>query len=83
MMKKNKLAVFGIAVLSLFAILAVLAPIIAPYDPSEIIADDTLAPSATHIFGTDDLGRDIFSRCLYGAQISLTVGAVAVVIADI
>lgn len=80
-MRKNKLALFGIIVLTLFVVLAMLAPTIAPYSPEEIIAEDTLAPSAVHLFGTDDLGRDIFSRCLYGAQISLSVGFVAVIIA--
>ena len=53
---------------------------IAPYNPDEIIESQTLAPSFKHWFGTDDLGRDIFSRALYGARISLTVGLVAVII---
>jgi peptide/nickel transport system permease protein len=80
-MKKNKLAIFGLLVLGLFLVLAILAPILAPYDPSEIIENETLPPSLKHFFGTDDLGRDIFSRALYGARISLTVGLVAVTIA--
>lgn len=74
---------FGIIVLLLFVLGAVFAPIIAPYNPSEIIESQTLAPSVHHFFGTDDLGRDIFSRTLYGARISLTVGLVAVVISII
>lgn len=80
-MKRNKLAIFGFCVLLFFVICAVAAPIIAPYDPEEIIESQTLAPSLKHLFGTDDLGRDIFSRALYGARISLTVGFIAVIIA--
>jgi len=79
-MAKNKLAVFGLAVLTLFVVAAIFAPMIAPYDPSEIVESATLAPSLTHLFGTDNLGRDIFSRAVYGARISLTVGLVAVTI---
>jgi peptide/nickel transport system permease protein len=80
-MLKNKLTVFGLTILTLFAIVALLAPIIAPYNPNEIVDTETLAPSAQHLFGTDDLGRDIFSRAVYGARISLTVGLVAVILA--
>jgi len=80
-MKKNKLAVFGLSVLGLFVLLAIFAPLIAPYDPSDIVENETLPPSLKHLFGTDDLGRDIFSRALFGARISLTVGLVAVIIA--
>jgi len=79
----NKIALFGMAVLILFTVFAILAPFIAPYNPSEIIESDTLAPSIRHLFGTDDLGRDIFSRALYGARISLTVGFISVIIAVI
>jgi len=70
-----------LAILIFFALVAVLAPLLAPYDPSEIVESDTLAPSLHHPFGTDDLGRDVFSRALYGARISLTVGFVAIAIA--
>lgn len=82
-MLKNRLAKFGLAVLLLFFLTAVFAPVIAPYNPDEIVASDTLAPSLSHLFGTDDLGRDIFSRAVYGARISLTVGFVAVTISVI
>ncbi|MFC1571095.1 oligopeptide ABC transporter permease [Candidatus Margulisiibacteriota bacterium] len=80
-MAKNKLAIFGLCVLGFFVLVAIFAPIIAPYDPGEIAEYDVLAPSFKHPFGTDDLGRDIFSRAVYGARISLTVGLVAVTIA--
>ena len=75
---KNKLAIFGLSVLCFFVLVAIIAPLIAPYNPSEIVESETLAPSWQHPFGTDDLGRDILSRALYGARISLTVGLVAV-----
>jgi len=75
---KNKFALFGFSVLCFFVLVAIIAPLIAPYDPSEIVESETLAPSWKHPFGTDDLGRDILSRALYGARISLTVGLVAV-----
>jgi peptide/nickel transport system permease protein len=58
---------------------AILAPVIAPYDPIAVNASDgMLAPSLQHLFGTDDLGRDVFSRVLYGARISLSVGLISV-----
>jgi len=79
--KRNKLALFGLTVLGLFILIAVFAPILAPYDPAEIVESETLPPTLRHPFGTDDLGRDVFSRILFGARISLTVGVVAVVIA--
>ncbi len=82
-MRRNKAAIFGLAVLFLFLTLAVFANVIAPYDPDAIVESETLPPSFKHFFGTDDLGRDIFSRSLYGARISLTVGFVAVLIAVI
>ncbi|MFA4966975.1 MAG: oligopeptide ABC transporter permease [Candidatus Margulisiibacteriota bacterium] len=80
---KNKLAVFGLIILVILILMGVFAQVIAPFDPDEIVESETLAPSIHHLFGTDDLGRDIFSRSLYGARISLTVGIVAVTIAII
>jgi len=80
-MRKNKFALFGLIMLGFFVMVAIFAPLIAPYDPAEIVDYETLAPSLAHLFGTDDLGRDIFSRAVYGARISLTVGIVAVSIA--
>jgi peptide/nickel transport system permease protein len=67
-------AVFGLLVLAMLVVLALLAPQLAPFDPLQIGADLPLAaPSAAHPFGTDDLGRDVLSRILFGARISLTV----------
>lgn len=72
----------GAIIISLFAILAIFAPAVAPYDPGSIDADNLLmSPSKAHIFGTDSLGRDIFSRMVFGARISLSIGFIAVGIA--
>ena len=79
-MEKNKLAIFGLTVLIVFLLVAIFAPVIARYNPDEMVDSATLSPSFQHLFGTDDLGRDIFSRAVYGARISLTVGIVAVFI---
>lgn len=73
--KKNKLAVVGASIVLFFIILAIAAPIIAPTGMNEQVLSDRLqAPSADHWFGTDDFGRDILSRIIYGARISLWVG---------
>lgn len=65
-------------VLLLFALAALLAPLLAPYDPYALSTEPLAPPSAQHLFGTDDLGRDVLSRVLYGARISLGVAVVAV-----
>jgi peptide/nickel transport system permease protein len=78
----NRLAVFGTAVMSIFILMAIFAPLIAPYDPLEQDLIDKFAPpSPAHLMGQDELGRDIFSRVIYGARISLTAGLAAVAIA--
>jgi peptide/nickel transport system permease protein len=78
-LRRNKPALVGLAFISVFVLGAVLAPFIAPYGPTVgELANGQQGPSAAHIMGTDLLGRDEFSRILYGAQISLTVGVVAV-----
>lgn len=79
---KRKGAVIGLAVISVFILLALLAPLVAPYDP--IATSWTLVrkpPSAAHWFGTDELGRDMLSRVIYGARASLLAGAISVTIA--
>jgi peptide/nickel transport system permease protein len=79
---RNPLSAFGLALLGLLAIGAIFAPWIAPYDPDGFnAAAKFLPPSAHHLFGTDDVGRDIFSRVLYGARYSLTAGIVILAIA--
>ncbi|KIZ53811.1 ABC transporter permease [Bacillus safensis] len=72
---QHKLAVIGSVIVFLFLILAIFAPIIAPYGINEqSLGERFSAPSAAHWFGTDDFGRDIFSRVVHGARISLWVG---------
>src|ERR1044072_6948892 len=77
----NRLAIFGLVVILLLVILAVFAPWIAPQD---IAATNTamryMPPSAEHWFGTDSTGRDIFSRVVFGARISLEVGVIVVAV---
>ncbi|MDX8362339.1 MULTISPECIES: nickel transporter permease [Bacillaceae] len=77
--KKNKLAVVGMFIILFFVIVALIAPYIAPYDYAEQnIVNRLQPPSSEHWLGTDDFGRDIFSRIIFGARISLTVGFFAV-----
>jgi peptide/nickel transport system permease protein len=77
---RNGPALLGLFFIAVFVLGALLAPVIAPYDPSVgVLVDGRQGPSFAHIMGTDLLGRDEFSRVLFGAQISLTVGIVAVV----
>ncbi|WP_420491558.1 nickel transporter permease [Neobacillus drentensis] len=72
---KNKLAVIGLGIVIFFIILAIAAPWIAPYSfKGQVLSERMQAPSSKHWFGTDDFGRDIFSRVVYGARISLWVG---------
>jgi peptide/nickel transport system permease protein len=79
---KNKIALAGSCVVILLFIISILAPWIAPYDPNEINLTMVLsAPSAKHLCGTDQLGRDVLSRMIWGARISLKVGFVATGIA--
>ena len=79
---QRKGAVAGLVVIAAFIVLAVFAPLISPYDP--VATSWSLVrkpPSALHWFGTDDLGRDILTRVIYGARASLVAGAIAVGIA--
>jgi peptide/nickel transport system permease protein len=78
----NRLAVFGTAVMSIFILMAIFAPLIAPYDPlRQDLIDKFAPPSREHFLGQDELGRDILSRIIYGARISLTAGLASVAIA--
>jgi len=79
---RNRLAAVALVVLGLFVVVAVLGERLAPYGQNEVSSADKLqGPSADHLFGTDQLGRDVFSRVLIGAESSLRVGLVAVSIA--
>jgi peptide/nickel transport system permease protein len=79
---KRKSAVLGLGIIALFVLVAVLAPLIAPYDPAQQgWTSIRKPPSLQHWFGTDESGRDLFSRVVYGARASLMAGVVSVSIA--
>src|SRR5580765_7319482 len=74
--RRNVLASAGMVLVAVFVVFALLAPWIAPQNPSNIDLPLRLQPpSSAHWFGTDELGRDIFSRVIYGARISMLVGS--------
>lgn len=77
--RKNRLALFGGILLSLFILVAIFAPYLAPYEPNRTnVLVRQQGPSEDYLLGTDDLGRCILSRTMFGARISLSVGVVAV-----
>ena len=85
---KNRTGVAGLIIITLFVLTAILAPVISPHDPDENSLYDQLKPpvwneggSTKNLLGTDDLGRDMLSRLIYGARVSLTLGIVSVGIA--
>ena len=81
---RNKTAVLGLVIFGLLALMAIISPIVLDYETQVIKADysSTLqAPSAAHWFGTDELGRDIFNRVMYGSTVSLSIGIVTVIVA--
>ncbi len=81
-LSRNKMAIFGLIILLLLLIMGILADFIAPYDyAKQDLANAFQHPNAKHLFGTDEFGRDIFSRIIYGARTSLLVGFVSVGIA--
>jgi len=76
---RNRLAMFGAVVLLIIIVMAIFGPSIVPYDPNGMDFSVRFAPpSAAHLLGTDDFGRDIFSRIIIGARVSLLVGVIAV-----
>jgi peptide/nickel transport system permease protein len=80
--RRNKVAVAGLIVLVLLVLIALCAPLLALHDPTILYSNHKLeAPNAIFPFGTDNLGRDLYSRMLYGARISLPTGLIAVFIA--
>lgn len=80
---KHKMAVIGMIIVLFLAICAILARVISPYDPYQISDSFSAAPSAQHLLGTDQVGRDVLSRLIYGARVSLTVGLGTVAISVI
>lgn len=80
--RRNPLALFGLTVLIVLALAAIFASVIAPYDPDAVDPYVALQPpNATHWLGTDDLGRDVFSRLVFAGRVSLLVGLCASIIA--
>lgn len=78
---KNKAAVFGGGIILFFVLITIFAPVLAPYDPSQPdLVNKLQGPSMEHWMGTDDKGRDILSRILYGSRLSMGVGITAVLI---
>ena len=76
---QSKGAMVGLAILLLLVLMAVFAPAIAPYDPLELNARDYMQPPGVHhLFGADPLGRDVLSRVIFGARISLVIGTISV-----
>ena len=76
---RSRSAAFGMGLIALVLLVAIIGPAIAPYDPLKPAPLDRLkGPSAEHLFGTDSLGRDIFSRVIYGARISILIGLISV-----
>jgi peptide/nickel transport system permease protein len=81
---RNRGGMIGLAIVGVIALLAIFAPVIATHDPYALNRIERLqGPTGSHIMGTDDLGRDLFSRIVYGARISMTVGFMSVLIATL
>lgn len=78
---RNPIGIIGAVIIVLTVGMAIFAPVIAPYAPAAQAAKRLLPPSRVYLMGTDELGRDTFSRIIYGARVSLQVGIIAVLIA--
>ncbi len=78
---RNRLALVGLGIVLLFIFVAIFAPFIVPNDPlTQSLRRSAESPSLEYFFGTDELGRDVFSRIIYGARISLTIGLITIAI---
>ncbi|AJY74403.1 ABC transporter permease [Paenibacillus beijingensis] len=83
-LKKNPMTIIGLAILAIMILLSLAAPLISAHDPNKInVIERFQGPSGNHWFGTDEVGRDIFTRILYGARLSLGIGIVIVVCAGL
>ncbi|MCM3731173.1 ABC transporter permease [Fictibacillus nanhaiensis] len=76
----SNLGLIGIGILITFFFIAIFAPLIAPYDPSERIAPPLMKPNGSFLLGTNDVGQDIFSELIYGTRVSLLIGIIAALI---
>lgn len=80
----NPMAMLGLAMIVFWSVVAIFAPLIAPFDPlAQNVENRLIGPSAEHPFGTDDLGRDILSRVIYGARISFPIGVFVIIFATV
>ncbi|MEH6717467.1 MAG: ABC transporter permease [Aurantimonas endophytica] len=83
-LRERKPLALGAALLLIIVVLCVFAPLFAPYDPNKLsIANRLIAPGADHFFGTDELGRDVFTRAIYAGRTSLMIGAAATIFASV
>lgn len=81
LLKSNPLTVVGLAVVVVVAVVALAAPVISPYAPNEVVFGDRLkAPGPGHLMGTDEMGRDLLSRVIWGSRVSLQAGLIIVLI---
>jgi len=79
-LSRNPMAMMGLAIITIWSIIAIFAPLIAPADPlAQTVNDRLQPPNSQYLFGTDELGRDVLSRVIYGARISLPVGLVVII----
>lgn len=81
--RQQVLGVIGLVIVVVLVATAIAAPLIAPYDPTDIQFDALQRPNTAHVFGTDEKGRDVFSRVVYGSRISLEIGLIATTIGSI
>ena len=82
MLKRDRVALLGMIIVLSVLLVAILAPVVAPYNPYEMdLPNNRSPPSSKHLFGTDEFGRDLLSRILYGATTSIQIGLVSVGIA--
>src|SRR5581483_7447710 len=77
LMRTQPLGAAGLAIILALVLMAAFAPLLAPYDPTNIDGRSLQSPSSEHFFGTDDKGRDVLSRVIYGSRTSLEVGIIA------
>jgi peptide/nickel transport system permease protein len=83
-LRRNRAALAGLIIVGALVLVAIFAPLLAPYNPYAVALDERLQPpGAGHLLGTDELGRDVLSRLLYGARVSLWVGLVTVLLAGL
>ena len=78
---RQPLAVIGIVIAVAWILIAIFAPLIAPHDPLDQNAPPAQSPSWSYIYGTDELGRDVFSRVIYGSRVSLPIALILVFLA--